>query len=130
MPTKPGFTFVGWYLDETLFDFDTPITAPITLTAKWEEVQPISILEARALAVGTDVYVRGVVTSHHSNGGYTLEDATGAISLYIPGNNTWANDLLGKEVTLTGKTDTYQGLIQIGSVTVVKVAEKYQCKHS
>lgn len=38
-PTKDGFVFVGWYMDETLntvFDFNTPITENITLFAKWD----------------------------------------------------------------------------------------------
>ena len=37
-PTKEGYTFDGWYLDETLntlFDFETIITENITLYAKW-----------------------------------------------------------------------------------------------
>ena len=38
-PTKEGYTFVYWYsLDsETAYDFATPITADLTLTALWEE---------------------------------------------------------------------------------------------
>ncbi len=28
--------FLGWYNGDTLFDFDTPITEPVTLTAHWE----------------------------------------------------------------------------------------------
>ena len=37
-PKKPGYTFKGWYLGEAEapFDFGTPITSDITLTAKWE----------------------------------------------------------------------------------------------
>ncbi len=37
-PTKHGFTFAGWYLDKELtkeYDFNTLITANITLYAKW-----------------------------------------------------------------------------------------------
>ena len=37
-PEKSGHTFVGWYLGDALYDFDTPVTAPLTLTARWEEV--------------------------------------------------------------------------------------------
>ena len=37
-PEKSGHTFVGWYLGDALYDFDTPVNAPLTLTAKWEEV--------------------------------------------------------------------------------------------
>lgn len=37
-PVKEGFEFGGWYSDEdvtTLYDFDTPVTANITIYAKW-----------------------------------------------------------------------------------------------
>ena len=37
-PEKSGHTFVGWYLGDALYDFNTPVTAPLTLTARWEEV--------------------------------------------------------------------------------------------
>ena len=37
-PEKSGHTFVGWYLGVVPYDFDTPVTAPLTLTAKWEKV--------------------------------------------------------------------------------------------
>ncbi len=35
--TKTGYVFVGWYLGDDLFDFNTQITAPITLTAKFDK---------------------------------------------------------------------------------------------
>lgn len=37
-PTRSGYTFEGWYLGSVLFDFSTPITGDLTLTAKWQEV--------------------------------------------------------------------------------------------
>ena len=37
-PTKSGHTFTGWYLGDEKYNFDTPVTAPLTLTAKWEKV--------------------------------------------------------------------------------------------
>ena len=37
-PTKSGHTFTGWYLGDARYDFDTPVTAPLTLTARWEKV--------------------------------------------------------------------------------------------
>ena len=37
-PEKSGHTFIGWYLGDALYDFNTPVTAPLTLTAKWEKV--------------------------------------------------------------------------------------------
>lgn len=38
-PTKEGYTFVGWYLDGTAFDFSTKITSNTILTAEWKEVE-------------------------------------------------------------------------------------------
>ena len=37
-PEKSGHTFAGWYLDDEKYNFDIPVTAPLTLTAKWEKV--------------------------------------------------------------------------------------------
>jgi len=37
-PTKEGYTFKGWYLGSTAYDFSKPVTGNITLTAKWEKV--------------------------------------------------------------------------------------------
>ena len=34
-PEKSGHTFTGWYLGDEKYNFDTPVTAPLTLTAKW-----------------------------------------------------------------------------------------------
>ena len=35
-PTKEGYTFIGWYNGESEWDFETPVTANLTLTAKWQ----------------------------------------------------------------------------------------------
>ena len=37
-PTKSGYTFIGWEDANGAYDFNTPVIAPLTLTAKWEEV--------------------------------------------------------------------------------------------
>lgn len=38
-PSKDGYTFLGWYVGEEKFDFNTPITKSITLVAKWEKAE-------------------------------------------------------------------------------------------
>ena len=35
-PAKEGYTFIGWYSGESEWDFETPVTADLTLTAKWQ----------------------------------------------------------------------------------------------
>ena len=35
-PTKEGYTFIGWYNGESEWNFEPPVTADLTLTAKWQ----------------------------------------------------------------------------------------------
>ena len=55
-PTREGYHFQGWYTDEgltALYDFSTPVTADITLYAKWLEAYTITYeLQGGALAEG------------------------------------------------------------------------------
>lgn len=36
-PQKEGYTFLGWYLEDQKYDFETPVSTDITLCAKWEK---------------------------------------------------------------------------------------------
>lgn len=36
-PTKEGYTFDGWYIDEDKYDFSKEVNKDLTLTAKWAE---------------------------------------------------------------------------------------------
>lgn len=61
--TAEGYTFIGWYTDETYtkeFDFTKPITSNTTVYAKWEKNAPV-LPDTYALNVsGAFVYVDGV----------------------------------------------------------------------
>ena len=61
--TEDGYTFIGWYADETYtkeFDFTKPITSNTTVYAKWEKNAPV-LPDTYALNVsGAFVYVDGV----------------------------------------------------------------------
>lgn len=63
IPTVEGYTFDGWYADDTRtkeFDFRTPITSNTTVYAKWEKNAPV-LPDTYALNVsGAFVYVDGV----------------------------------------------------------------------
>ena len=61
-PKKDGHKFLGWYLNDQKYDFDTKVTKDIKLIAKWEkEVVVTYKIEA------TDSYVGQVII-------YVLED--------------------------------------------------------
>ena len=61
--TEEGYTFIGWYTDETYtkeFNFSTPITGDTKVYAKWEKNAPV-LPDTYALNVsGAFVYVDGV----------------------------------------------------------------------
>lgn len=63
IPPVEGFTFDGWYTDDTHtkeFDFSTPITSDTKVYAKWEKNAPV-LPDTYALNVsGAFVYVDGV----------------------------------------------------------------------
>ena len=51
--TTTRYTFAGWYNGDTEFDFATPITADITLKAKWTETAIYTITIASGIENGT-----------------------------------------------------------------------------
>lgn len=42
-PEKSSFTFEGWYLDGSKYDFEQPVKANITLVAQWKEVKKTAV---------------------------------------------------------------------------------------
>lgn len=38
-PVRDGYKFLGWYSNNVLFDFSTPVTTNLELVAKWEKVK-------------------------------------------------------------------------------------------
>ena len=63
-PTRNGYEFDGWYLDDELFDFATPITKNIKLVAKWSQTTINPVDEDQ------------VVVTFDSNGGSTVSSIT------------------------------------------------------
>ncbi len=57
-PEKNGFTFIGWYADDTFnleFDFDDTIDGPTTIYAKFEEIQvqpPVTTVALHTIYLG------------------------------------------------------------------------------
>lgn len=63
IPTVEGYTFDGWYADDTRtkeFDFSTPITSDTKVYAKWEKNAPVLPDTYELNVSGAFVYVNGV----------------------------------------------------------------------
>lgn len=64
-PVRDGYTFAGWYLGGSLYDFDTPVTANITLVAHWTQIPSytVSFDTAGGSAVASQVVKAGSTAS-------------------------------------------------------------------
>ena len=82
-PTKIGYDFVGWFLDDEEFDFETPVTEDITLVAEWE--------------------VKTFTVTFNMDGG-TLSDGENNITSLVVDYGTSASELDALTKTKTGCT--------------------------
>ena len=81
-PTREGYRFLGWFTkDGEAFDFSTPITKSMTLTAKWEIVNinayiiPITSDGTQLVGVGFDMALNTTTLGRVGLPGYENEDA-------------------------------------------------------
>ena len=97
-PKKEGYTFVGWYVGDTLFDFNTPIDQDYTLTALFKvSVLSVEILgEKTELTVGETLQLSAIVTPsnalqdvvwsiRNTNGAISTIDENGLLTVLHPG---------------------------------------------
>lgn len=81
-PTREGYRFLGWFTkDGKAFDFSTPITKSMTLTAKWEIVNinayiiPITSYGTQLVGDGFDMALNTTTLGRVGLPGYEDEDA-------------------------------------------------------
>ena len=41
-PTYDGYEFLGWFVGDTEYNFDEPVTENLIITAKWEEINNVN----------------------------------------------------------------------------------------
>jgi len=58
-PTREGYDFDGWFNGETVWNFATPITTPITLTAKWTKTHVVTFDSGGGSAVAAQIIRNG-----------------------------------------------------------------------
>lgn len=108
-PTRSGYTFLGWFADgsETKFDFNTPITEDITLTAKWQLDEPVAETHDAWFFIRTD----GVIpvetgSTDYDSGNYTpAHDSTVALKGKVDGTAAWTeySGVIADDGTINGE---------------------------
>lgn len=70
-PTRENYIFAGWYYNDELFDFSTPITGDIKLEARWVEIGRVA-----GVALDKNVLTLNVGDTVKLNATVTPEDAS------------------------------------------------------
>ena len=111
-PTRAGFNFMGWYNGNTLFDFGTPITGNITLTAHWlkEDFVKVNggtvsgqIADSNIFIAGRTVNIRDMYVCNHE---VTQKEFKQYMKLYVWTSDNGTNHSLESQFT-SGTGDNY-----------------------
>ena len=122
--SESSHTVIVWLVDDSHANLSPHVADTVTFTIS-PPPDYITIAEARALAVGTDATVRGIVTTPNyqtSNTEYGLQDATAGIIIFLYGEMLTMN--VGDSIEVTGELDEYNGKFEIvpsgaGDITVI-----------
>lgn len=106
VPSRQGYQFTDWYLDDTKYDFNTAVTGDMTLTAKWtvcdhkgSTAQPTCTTPAICTACGGTLAALG-----HEWGPWTSgSDNTHTRACKRDGTHTETKDCSGGTATCTAK---------------------------
>ena len=90
-PVRTGYTFAGWYLDGEVYDFDTPVTTDLTLTAHWTANQYTITFDTAGgseIAPITQDYGTSITApADPTREGYTFEGWNPEIPATMPAEN-------------------------------------------
>ena len=99
-PTRAGYTFDGWMIDDVSYNFNTKVTNNITLKAKWSiSKYTVTFKDGDTVISSQDVSYNGVVTKpvNPSKAGYTFS------GWLLNGNNFDFNTKITSSITLQAK---------------------------
>ena len=111
--SESSHTVIVWLVDNSHANLSPHVADTVAFTVS-PSPDYITIAEARALAVGTDATVRGIVTTPNyqtTNTEYGLQDATAGIIIFLYGEMLTMN--VGDSVEVTGELDEYNGKFEI-----------------
>ena len=121
-PTKDGYNFLGWYLDNKEYDFNTKVTKDIILVASWSKITDQYNIKFTAEHMGTDSLDMVLRYKYQVfEGTKELTDYQGfklGDSIFIPGGNTAAKSELTSRIDKTDLT-LKDGSIVTASITYI-----------
>lgn len=95
-PVRDGYKFLGWYSNNVLFDFNTPITKNLELVAKWEKAKDNS-------TTGTTTTTKKNDTTSSTTTKKTTTTTTEAKKYTVKFDSNGGSKVSSKEVTSGSK---------------------------
>ncbi len=134
-PTKSGYTFLGWYLNNVEYDFKSGVTKNITLVAKWEPTvsvtkYTVTFNSSGGSTVASQSIPNGSKATKPTNptrSGYTFK------GWYLDDIEYNFNSTISKNITLVARWDVVvvpdvytisQENYEIGSPQVIVIVKK------
>lgn len=85
------------------------------------EVPAVSVTEAREIAIGNPVTVKGIVTYINGTQNYIIQDENSGINIYDRNNALSGKVKIGDELTVSGMMGEFRGLLQVTNPTLESV---------
>lgn len=127
-PVRDGYKFLGWYSNNVLFDFSTPVTTNLELVAKWEKAKDNSTTGTTTTTTEAKKYT----VTFDSNGGSKVssKEVTSGSKVSKPSNPTRTGYKFGGW-TLNNKAYDFNSKVTSNITLVAKwTAKTYTVKVS
>lgn len=134
-PVRDGYKFLGWYSNNVLFDFNTPITKNLELVAKWEKAKDNSTTGTTTTTkktTTTTTEAKKYTVKFDSNGGSKVssKEVTSGSKVTKPSNPTRTGYKFGGW-TLNNKAYDFNSKVTSNITLVAKwTAKTYTVKVS
>lgn len=136
-PTREGYTFLGWYAGDAAYDWDTPVTGNLILTATWqknETPKPVFYTVKFDTGNGSKIDLQTI-----QQGGKVKKPADPTLNSYkfigwqLDGKDYDFNTAVSKDMTLTAvwEANTLPPTVKKHTVTVTLYdgkTERYEVK--
>lgn len=143
-PTKNGYTFEGWYLNDIRYEFDEPVTSNITLVARYEEILldneyfsltlpsnvTADIENLNQILKGTDVLLTvskttGKDTIVYVNDQCHFQDSSGNIEIEIKSNTVVTTQFIDETISIyDARRMTQNEIVNIKGIVTGRIPEK------
>lgn len=111
-PIRSGYTFLGWYLDNNKYNFDSVVTSNLNLKAKWQKInykQSVNVSDILKLYLGSSDFKSNISNSKVN---INIKEVNNKLSNYIDNINKITTNVLSrddiKEIDVTFNNKTYK----------------------